>query len=210
MFLLHAVYGFGATVSPFVSTAFVQHDPDHVYFYFAVSLVLAVVTLGTLVLVFRGRTEDQVVGKRLPDDDVLSADGGVPMITTARSTAESSEAAFPSEKDAQQPADASRRPEENEGETQKIEGSGSKMRRIMQTPATHFMAFYLAIYVSLVGPVGHLLMDTGGDRGDHRRLGGEFPAARLSAETDSADIIHPRRTGRRLERRICHHRLLRR
>ncbi|KAK6903976.1 hypothetical protein I203_107487 [Kwoniella mangroviensis CBS 8507] len=64
MFLMHAMYGFGATVSPFVSTAFVQHIPNHVYYYFAVSLGLALVTVLALVVVFRGRTDNQVVGKR--------------------------------------------------------------------------------------------------------------------------------------------------
>jgi fucose permease len=80
MFLMHAVYGLGATVSPFVSTAFVQHEPTHVYYYFAVSLALAILTALVLALVFRGRTEDQVVGKRLPDEESSTeVQGGVPM-----------------------------------------------------------------------------------------------------------------------------------
>nr|XP_018265730.1 uncharacterized protein I303_02102 [Kwoniella dejecticola CBS 10117]OBR87888.1 hypothetical protein I303_02102 [Kwoniella dejecticola CBS 10117] len=64
MFLMHAMYGFGATVSPFVSTAFVQHVPSRVYLYFAASLGLALVTVLALVVAFRGRTETQIVGKR--------------------------------------------------------------------------------------------------------------------------------------------------
>ncbi|WVW78707.1 hypothetical protein I302_100667 [Kwoniella bestiolae CBS 10118] len=64
MFLMHAMYGFGATVSPFVSTAFVQHVPNHVYYYFAVSLGLALATVFFLVVVFKGRTDSQIVGKR--------------------------------------------------------------------------------------------------------------------------------------------------
>ncbi|WRT64998.1 uncharacterized protein IL334_001939 [Kwoniella shivajii] len=64
MFLMHAMYGFGATISPFVSTAFVQRVPSKVYLYFAVSLGLALLTVLALVIVFKGRTENQVVGKR--------------------------------------------------------------------------------------------------------------------------------------------------
>nr|XP_019008732.1 uncharacterized protein I206_06414 [Kwoniella pini CBS 10737]OCF47513.1 hypothetical protein I206_06414 [Kwoniella pini CBS 10737] len=64
MFLMHAMYGFGATVSPFVSTAFVQHVSSRVYLYFAASLGLALITVLALVVAFRGRTETQIVGKR--------------------------------------------------------------------------------------------------------------------------------------------------
>ncbi|WVQ97850.1 hypothetical protein IAU59_004965 [Kwoniella sp. CBS 9459] len=76
MFLMHAMYGFGATISPFVSTAFVQHEPRRVYLYFAASLGLALLTVASLVIVFRGRTEDQVVGRRAPDKGGDAAAGG--------------------------------------------------------------------------------------------------------------------------------------
>lgn len=88
--------------------------PDRVYLYFAVSLGLAGFIIVLLLMVFRLRTEDQVVGKR----EVMPA-------------AES--------------ATSGHREEEKEEE-----GSGSKMKRIMKTPAVHAMAFYLAIYVSRV------------------------------------------------------------
>ncbi|WWC87139.1 uncharacterized protein L201_002025 [Kwoniella dendrophila CBS 6074] len=64
MFLMHAMYGFGATVSPFVSTAFVQRVPSRVYLYFAVSLGLALTTVLALIAVFKLRTDDQIVGRR--------------------------------------------------------------------------------------------------------------------------------------------------
>lgn len=64
MFLLHAAYGLGATVSPLVSTEFVKKLPDQVYYYFAVSLGLAVFIIALLFATFRMRTEDQIVGKR--------------------------------------------------------------------------------------------------------------------------------------------------
>jgi fucose permease len=147
MFLMHAVYGLGATVSPFVSTAFVQHEPTHVYYYFAVSLALAILTATVLAVVFRGRTEDQVVGKRLPDGDgETSAEvhGGVPMTTTSTSVGVESGVVTPVEKEARQ-QHQQRLPDEAR---EKLEGSGNKMKRIMRTPAIHFMAFYIMIYVS--------------------------------------------------------------
>jgi Na+-driven multidrug efflux pump len=67
MFLMHAIYGFGATVSPLVSTEFVKSLNDTVYYYFAVSLGLALFTCITLFTVFRLRTEDQIVGRREPE-----------------------------------------------------------------------------------------------------------------------------------------------
>ncbi|WVF70033.1 hypothetical protein IAT40_004820 [Kwoniella sp. CBS 6097] len=76
MFLMHAMYGFGATVSPFVATAFVQHEQKRVYLYFAASLGLALLTVASLVIVFRGRTEDQVVGRRAPEKGGNAAAGG--------------------------------------------------------------------------------------------------------------------------------------
>jgi hypothetical protein len=148
MFLMHAVYGLGATVSPFVSTAFVQHEPTHVYYYFAVSLALAILTALVLALVFRGRTEDQVVGKRLPDEESSTeVQGGVPMTTTGTSVGVESGVVTPLEKEPrrQQQQQQQRLPDEAR---EKLEGSGNKMKRIMRTPAIHFMAFYIMIYVS--------------------------------------------------------------
>lgn len=122
MFLLHAFYGLGATISPLVATEFVKREPNRVYLYFAVSLGLGATTVVALLSVFQLRTEDQVVGKRapttpLPATDVEeSNDKDAPVAETA---------------------------DEKEGE----EGSGNKLRRIWKTPAVHFMAFYLAIYV---------------------------------------------------------------
>ncbi|ORY26856.1 major facilitator superfamily domain-containing protein [Naematelia encephala] len=80
MFLMHAVYGLGATVSPLVSTEFVKRVP-RIYLYFTVSLGLAIITLVVLALVFRGRTEDQVVGVR-PDVEKSASGGKMKRILT--------------------------------------------------------------------------------------------------------------------------------
>lgn len=122
MFLMHAWYGFGATISPFVSTAFVQHIPQRVYLYFAVSLGLAIMTVVFLVAVFRLRTDDQVVGKREEMDRKSAASSAVP-------TAVNLEGQLTEKKPKQD--------------------SASKMKRIMKTPVVHYMAFYMVIYVSI-------------------------------------------------------------
>ncbi|ODO03159.1 hypothetical protein I350_06004 [Cryptococcus amylolentus CBS 6273] len=79
MFLMHAFYGFGATISPFVATAFVQHIPDRVYLYFTVSLGLAVFTAALVLGVFRLRTEDQIVGSRQEEVEEKKEDSGSKM-----------------------------------------------------------------------------------------------------------------------------------
>lgn len=89
--------------------------------YYAVSLGLAIVTIACLIVVFRFRTEDQVVGRRqavVPEDDGQLAMNEIPIDRTVV--------------------------DEKKGDG----GSGDKLKRILTTPAAHFMAFYLAVYVS--------------------------------------------------------------
>lgn len=121
MFLLHAFYGLGATVSPLVSTEFVKREPSRVYLYFVVSLGLGVATVVALLSVFRLRTEDQIVGQRLEPPETIPLESL---------------------------GDPEGRDETLVNRKEQDEGSGSKFKRILRTPAVHFMAFYLAIYVS--------------------------------------------------------------
>ncbi len=141
MFLMHAIYGFGATVSPLISTEFVKRVPNRVYLYFCVSVGLGLATGTTLIVVFRGRTDDQVVGKRRPDAVPDRQEG---------STASQDESEMET-------------PETGEKEAAPIRAGGSsgKMKAIMQTPAVHYMAFYILIYVSFLSGFvsqGHLLI----------------------------------------------------
>ena len=160
MFLMHAMYGFGATISPLISTQFVKHVQDKVYLYFWASLGLACLTIFVLLMVFQLRTEDQVVGRRTditpPEADrkemektgtqsggsdvtqVGDIEGPLGQGTTEAGTKES-EASSP--KESGEGGEVAKKPR-NPG------GSGSKMRRIMSTPAVHYMAFYICIYVS--------------------------------------------------------------
>lgn len=118
MFLMHAIYGLGATVSPLISTEFVKSVGESVYFYFAVSLGLALFTALTLVVVFKFRTEDQIVGRRGENE----REEGVEEVGAVRKEQE--------------------------------ESSGDKMKRIMKTPAVHFLAFYTMIYVGVEVTIG--------------------------------------------------------
>jgi fucose permease len=128
MFLMHAIYGFGATVSPLVSTEFVKSLNSTVYYYFAVSLGLALFTCITLFVVFRLRTEDQIVGRREPEAIVESE------APIGESVGEKRD------REVQERRDAG--------------SSGNKMKRIMKTPAVHFMAFYIMIYVGVEVTIG--------------------------------------------------------
>lgn len=129
---MHAIYGFGATVSPLVSTEFVKQLRSTVYYYFAVSLGLALFTSFTLFAVFRLRTEDQIVGRRTPE--ITSADENVVDAPIGESSGEKRDREIQERRDAG--------------------SSGNKMKRIMKTPAVHFMAFYIMIYVGVEVTIG--------------------------------------------------------
>ena len=165
MFLLHAFYGLGATISPLVSTEFVKKVQDKVYLYFWVSLGLAGLTVASLVLVFRFRTEDQVVGRR---KDPLAVGTAVEnQDEKALQPLRAPKGAFREEDIGPEPSGAgttiegevvgtphdSTRSSSAERKTGP-KGSGSKMRRIMGTPSVHFMACYICIYVGVEVTLG--------------------------------------------------------
>ncbi|KAL7424380.1 hypothetical protein Q5752_000062 [Cryptotrichosporon argae] len=148
MFLVHAVYGLGATVAPLVSTQFVERIPDRVYLYYAVSLGMALATAALVILVFAGRTEDQVVGRRV--DDARTPAGScsdVPRLVEAQEQgcdqgAQTNEAAA---LDAVRPAVVAEKPNST---------SSGKMGRILRLPAVHFMAVYIMFYVGIEVTIG--------------------------------------------------------
>lgn len=142
MFLMHAVYGLGATVSPLVSTQFVKRVQTRVYLYYAVSLGLAACTLAALILVFNFRTDDQIVGQR--EADVFS-----PVVSrepAALPSPDSPEATI----DGQEPATPAVRDKDSRNNS----NSGGKMKRILRTPSVHFMALFITIYVGVEVAIG--------------------------------------------------------
>jgi fucose permease len=56
MGILHAVYGLGALVSPLVATQFA--NARHWSFHYIASLGIALLTLISLLVIFRGRTQN--------------------------------------------------------------------------------------------------------------------------------------------------------
>jgi len=60
MSLLHAWFGAGATIAPFISTSFVKHVPK-AYKYYLVAAGVAVLVAVAQIVVFEFRTADQIV-----------------------------------------------------------------------------------------------------------------------------------------------------
>lgn len=161
MFLMHAVYGLGATVSPLVLTQFVKHVQDRVYLYYAVSLGLAIVTAITLILVFQFRTDDQVVGFR--DAEVIREKEERPAIdngVTHNQDAESGATAIvsPGVEEVPTPTDPSapdaRAAAKAADKAAKAHQSGSKMKRIIRSPAIYLLSAYILIYVGVEVTIG--------------------------------------------------------
>lgn len=74
VFYVQSCFGLGATIAPFISTAFAQHVPDRAYLYYLVAVGVALGTAVVLVLVFETRTEEQIVG-HLDETRQLQAEG---------------------------------------------------------------------------------------------------------------------------------------
>lgn len=60
MSLLHAWFGAGATIAPFISTSFVKHVPK-AYKYYLVAAAVAVLVAVAQIVVFEFRTVEQIV-----------------------------------------------------------------------------------------------------------------------------------------------------
>jgi fucose permease len=119
MSLLHAWFGAGATISPFISTLFVKHVPQ-AYRYYLVAAAVAIVVTITLVLVFEFRTADQIV--KMDDND--NGEEEIPLNPSGQEV------------------------EREVVEKKKQQGSGDKMWTILKMPAVYAIVTYMFIYVS--------------------------------------------------------------
>lgn len=130
MSLLHAFFGLGGTISPFISTPFVQRYSTQPNLLYTINLGVAVLTLAVEVFVFKGQTEEQLLGK-------------------AKAREESGVVALPLGELV--PPETVPRPEgsQTEGNATRLESSSSKMRRILSSPAVYVFIFYSFLYVSL-------------------------------------------------------------
>lgn len=154
MFLAHAIYGLGATVSPFVSTAFLQQLPETFYHYFAISLGLAVATAVMLVLVYQGRSEEGVVGDRVEHGDDVpvpmpDAGGAVEGLREhERAEGGTADVGTPTS-----PTDGIGSADKAHGQPARVQrSSGSKFKAILSSPRTYCLALYIFAYVSQYYP----------------------------------------------------------
>jgi fucose permease len=120
MSLLHAWFGAGATVAPFISTLFVKHVPK-AYRYYLVAAGVAIVVAITLIIVFELRTADQIVKMDREEEE------SIPLNPSGEAGLETVVA-----------------------EKKKQQGSGDKMWEIFKMPSVHAIILYMFIYVSWV------------------------------------------------------------
>jgi hypothetical protein len=150
--LLHAFFGLGATIAPFISTQFVKHV-SKAYRYYTVAAAVAVFTALLLVLVFEGRTDDQVVGRRVT---ALSSGGGlngegdeeeaIPLQRGIRS--DPSEGREQHEHEREDSASEIKQKEEGYEQEGGGGGTGDKMKRILKLRSVWAVVVYSFIYVS--------------------------------------------------------------
>lgn len=135
--LLHSAYGLGATIAPFISTQFVKYVPQ-AYKYYLIAMAVAVFTAVLLAVVFEGRTEDQVIAKRVSSTaDVEDGEEAIPL----RSNGDGEELGGDG------PGDTVEMGEK--GRVERHEGSGGKLWRVLRLPAVWALVLYSVIYVSV-------------------------------------------------------------
>lgn len=174
MFLLHAMYGLGATVAPLVSTQFVKSMDQHVYYYYCVSLGLAFFTMSCLIVVFGLRTEDQILGPRVeepePKESVtivsesIPGDTAIPMRTAlAEAPTRATDAMDVSA--VERDVGVEKAPQDKHGANP---SSNNKMKLLLRTPSVYMMCFFMLFYVGVEVAIGgwatsFIIDERGGD-----------------------------------------------
>lgn len=136
LFLMHAFYGLGATCSPLVSTQFVKAMPGKVWLYYCVSLGLSAAITIIVLAVFQLRTDDQIVGRRVPDEFEPPSS---PEITDNAGT----------EKTLGGPDTTPQLQQK-----QIHNDSGTKMKRILSMPIVWCLSAYILLYVGIEVSIG--------------------------------------------------------
>jgi hypothetical protein len=134
MSLLHAFFGLGGTVAPFVATPFVQHFPTRPYLLYTINLAVALITLAIEVIVFRGRTEEQLTGRKDETENRLAATAAAPLGELAPDVQAAGVEQEPVLGEPVVPAT--------------LVSSAHKMKRILTTPAVYVFTFHAFLYVS--------------------------------------------------------------
>ena len=164
MFLLHAMYGLGATVAPLVSTQFVKSMDQHVYYYYCVSLGLAFFTMSALIVVFGLRTEDQILGPRAEEEEktttvAVETDAAVPIETALAEPPTLGEHPTTTTSTTATANDEERVVGISEKETRKDDRganptSNNKMKLLLRTPSVYMMCFFMLLYVGVEVAIG--------------------------------------------------------
>lgn len=105
-------------------------------------MALALFTVLVNVLVYQGRTEDQVVGKRVSGDSHSHSNS----IITPDQTEGEKDIRTPNE---EQGNPDSQQQHQVQQEEEAVRGSSSKFKAILKSPVSYFLAFYIFLYVSL-------------------------------------------------------------
>jgi len=152
MSLLHAFFGLGGTIAPFISTPFVQQFPNRPYLLYTINLAVALITLAIEVVVFKGRTEEQLTGRKEDDRNLLAATATAPLGELATDV----QAARIEQETAEEPVVQAT-----------LVSSAQKMKQILSNPAVYVFTFHAFLYVS--ARIEQLM--SGRSRDYHRRLG---------------------------------------
>lgn len=148
MSFVQAAFSGGATIAPFLSTAFAQHLPHRSYLYFLVAMGVALIAMAILLVAFRGMTEEQIVGTGALAPEGSPA-GVEPKHEAGVQVGEKERAPTPPAiaDGAVAPADAT---VGALGEAAVLENSsGAKLKRILARPAIYVLMAWSFLYIAV-------------------------------------------------------------
>ena len=107
-----------------------EHYPEQVYLYFAIPLVVAVVTVSLLIIVFQGRNTEDVIQDQPNHNqtDKIDEDAGVPLVGKGEMVDDDND--------------------DFENEKGNVSG-GSKLQRLFKEPAVMYIIAFIIIYLSI-------------------------------------------------------------
>lgn len=178
MSFVQASFSGGATVAPFLATAFAQHLPKRSYLYFLVAMGVALIAMAILLVAFKGMTEEQIVGT-----GSLSGPADSESASTAPAVSDSKDATVlqgtEKEKDTEGEVKEKEPTEANEESAQAVRAStppaisagivapanttigaegeavvldnssGAKLKRILRRPAIYALMAWSFLYIGL-------------------------------------------------------------
>lgn len=154
MSFVQASFSGGATVAPFLATAFAQHLPRRSYLYFLVAMGVALIATLILVVAFKGMTEEQIVGSGAKRPDAgAGADGDVeaPVVEEKPLPGDLARRPCPAQEELPAgvvPIDATAG-DIGEGVQLEAQSSGAKLKRILRRPAIYVLMSWSFLYIGV-------------------------------------------------------------